>query len=261
MLRFILSGKMIPLKMAPIVIELELVGNPGDCLDTGNTSGVQNSTSWKITEPQIKCDIITLDSELQNSYASHLLSGKSLPIHFSSYATNVQTATGKDNSLSIARSFTRLKSVFVTMFHGDGSDSSNKVANYFYHPMIGGYDKDAEVEFQLQLGSAVFPQYPIRSLAEAFYSLRKTLGIANSGSLNASKKSFMQNKFFLATDLEKLLGASFTGYNSKSGDLLTLKLRNAWDGSTTASAPSQVHNVLHYDAVLQISDVGATVLE
>ena len=101
----------------------------------------------------------------------------------------------KDNSLSIARSFTRLKSVFVTMFHGDGTDSSNKVANYFYHPMIGGYDKDAEVEFQLQLGSAVFPQYPIRSLAEAFYSLRKTLGIANSGSLNVSKKSFMQNIF------------------------------------------------------------------
>ena len=180
---------MIPLKMAPIVIELELVGNPGDCLDTGNTSGVQNSTSWKITEPQIKCDIITLDSELQNSYASHMLGGKSLPIHFSSYATNVQTATGNDNSLSIARSVTRLKSVFVTMFHGDGSDSSNKVANYFYHPMIGGYDKDAEVEFQLQLGSAVFPQYPIRSLAEAFYSLRKTLGIANSGNLNVSKQS------------------------------------------------------------------------
>ena len=76
MLRFSLSGKMIPLKMAPIVIELELVGNPGDCLNTGNTSGVQNSTSWKITEPQIKCDIITLDSELQNSYASHMLSGK-----------------------------------------------------------------------------------------------------------------------------------------------------------------------------------------
>ena len=147
------------------------------------------------------------------------------------------------------------------MFHGDGSDSSNKVANYFYHPMGATYDKTAEVEFQLQLGSAVYPQYPIRSLAEAFYSLRKTLGIANSGSLNVSKKSFMQNKFFLATDLEKLLDASFTGYNSRSGDILTIKLRNAWDGSATASAPSQIHTVLHYDGVLQISDVGATVLE
>ena len=202
-----------------------------------------------------------LDSDLQNSYASHLLSGKSLPIHFSSYATNVQTATGKDNSLSIARSFTRLKSVFVTMLHADGTDVNDKVANYFYHPMNATYDKDAEVEFQLQLGSAVYPQYPIRSLAEAFYSLRTTLGITSSGSVNISKRFFMHNKFVLATDLEKLLGASFTGYNSRSGDLLTIKLCNAWAGSNTASAPSQVHTILHYDSVLSISDVGAQVLE
>ena len=199
------------MKHAPIVIELELVGNPGDCVNTGNTASVANSTSWKITEPQIKCDIVTLDSELQNSYASHLLSGKSLPIHFSSYATNVQTATGKDNSLSIARSFTRLKSVFVTMFHGDGTATNDKVANYFYHPMSNGgasatYKKEGEVEFQLQLGSAVYPQYPIRSLAEAFYSLRKTLGITNSGSVNISKRWFMRDKFVLATGLAHVWG-------------------------------------------------------
>ena len=71
----------------------------------------------------------------------------------------------------------------------------------------------------------------------------------------------MRDKFVLATDLEKLLGASFTGYNSRSGDLLTIKLRNAWDGTDVNTAPSQVHTVLHYDSVLQISDVGSQVLE
>ena len=113
------QGNCIPLKHAPLVIELELVGNATDCLNTGDNGGsspVVNSTSWVIEQPQIKCDIVTLDSELQNSYAAHLLSGKSLPIHFSSYATNVQQAQGKDNSIPIARSFTRLKSVFVSMF-------------------------------------------------------------------------------------------------------------------------------------------------
>ena len=106
------QDKFISLKCAPLVFELELVGSPTDC---SNTNGA-HSASWKITEPQLKCDIVELDSELQNSYASNLLSGKSLPIHFSSYATNVQTATGKDNSLHIARAFTRLKSVCVSMF-------------------------------------------------------------------------------------------------------------------------------------------------
>ena len=41
------QDKFLPLKHAPIVIELELVGNAGDCLNTGNTGGVGNSTSWK----------------------------------------------------------------------------------------------------------------------------------------------------------------------------------------------------------------------
>ena len=61
------------------------------------------------------------------------------------------------------------------MFHGDGIDPGDKVANYFYHPMNTTYNKQAEVEFQLQIGSSVYPQYHIRSLAEAFYSLRTQL--------------------------------------------------------------------------------------
>ena len=68
------QDKFISLKHAPLVIELELVGNAADCLNTGdngNVSPVVNSTSWLIEQPQIKCDIVTLDSELQNSYAAH----------------------------------------------------------------------------------------------------------------------------------------------------------------------------------------------
>ena len=123
------------------------------------------------------------------------------------------------------------------------------------------YNKNAEVEFQLQLGSAVYPQYPIRSLAEACCSLRKALGIPNAGSINISKRVFTYTKFVIATALETLLGASFTGYNSRSGDVLTITVRNDWDGGDPNTAPSQVHTVLHYDAVLSLSDVGCTVLE
>ena len=257
------QDKFISLKYAPLVFELELVGSPADCLDTGTTATVVNSTSWKITEPQLKCDIVELDSELQNSYAAHLLSGKSLPIHFSSYATNVQTATGKDNSLHIARAFTRLKSVFVSMFR-PVTATTDKVATYFYHPMQGTYNKNAELEFQLQIGSKLFPEYPMMSLAEEFYSLKKTLSIHGAYAtdvVSLNKASYMENSFIIGVDCEKLLGASFTGYNTMSGSLLTLRLRNAWDGAQVATAPEQVHTVLHYDAVLNILDTGSQVME
>ena len=59
--------------------------------------------------------------------------------------------------------------------------------NNFYSPMrnlIRGssnhYNSDGEFETQLQLGSKLYPEYPIRSHAEAFYQLRKALGIQSS---------------------------------------------------------------------------------
>lgn len=126
------QDKLSLLKHAPRVIELELVGNATDCLGTGNNGNVSplvNSPAWVIEQPQIKCDIVTLDSELQRSYAAYILTGMRLPTHFSSYATNVHQALGKDNAIPIARSCTHLKSAFVRMFHGDGSSTHHNAAN------------------------------------------------------------------------------------------------------------------------------------
>ena len=71
----------------------------------------------------------------------------------------------------------------------------------------------------------------------------------------------MKDKFVLATDCEKMLGASFTGYNSKAGDLMTIRLRDAWDGADPLSTPSQIHTALHYVAVIHISESGTQFLE
>ena len=95
---------------------------------------------WSISDIQCNCDLLTLGSSLQDEYASHLLSGKSLPINFSSHNhTNQATNGDKDFSCHIHRALTRLKSVFVTLFR-EGATSSNmpeglrKVCNDFYHP-------------------------------------------------------------------------------------------------------------------------------
>ena len=59
-----------------------------------------------------------------------------------------------------------------------------------------------------------------------------------------------------------MTGASFTGMNTKAGDLLTLKLKGA-NGSIALDA-TDTHKLfycLHYDAVLQVNDTGVSVLE
>eukprot|EP00969_Alexandrium_andersonii_P344700 15238151-Alexandrium_andersonii.AAC.1 len=67
----------------------------------------------------------------------------------------------------------------------------------------------------------------------------------------------MDDEFVIGVDCAKLLGAQFTGFNTISGSWLTLRLRNAWNGTDVATAPGQIHTILHYDAVLIIMDEGA----
>ena len=51
-------------------------GTPASEFSVYNTSNM-----WQIQNVQFKCDVVSSDSALENSYAQHLLHGKSLPIN------------------------------------------------------------------------------------------------------------------------------------------------------------------------------------
>ena len=217
------QGKYLPIRYAPIQIELELVSNGADVV---NASGANSSTSFKLENVQLKADLVTLDNSLDNEYSQHLLSGTTLPIHFSTFTCASQVITSLNTTVNVSRALTRLKGVFVTMSTDSGG--ALEVDN-FYHPMGGGYDHDKELEFEMQIGSKKFPEYPIRSAAEAFYQLRKALGVHDvNAQMDISATAFRSTKYVVAIDTEKVLGSSFSGYNSKSGDLLTLKQKPLW---------------------------------
>ena len=68
---FLSQGKFIPLSLVPAVLELEL---------SELTACFSGDPKWEISRPRLVADVITLDQALQNSYSSHILSGKSLPL-------------------------------------------------------------------------------------------------------------------------------------------------------------------------------------
>jgi hypothetical protein len=144
--------KMLPLSfMNGITVELEVVNSFTDAIAYGSES----SQVWTITEPRLLADVVVLDSQVHNDYADHLRSGKTLPIAFSSFVNQVQSVGNTaDPVISLSRSFTRLKSVFVSFYKpvttvtAAGTDASlvitptnvvdnflgiNEV-NFFYHP-------------------------------------------------------------------------------------------------------------------------------
>ena len=265
--------KMLPLKYMPLTIELELVNDANDVIVTPGvnvTFDSSNTTSdWQIENVQLKCDICNLDNSLQNNYDSHLLSGKSLPINFNTYITQSQAITGQDVGVSLNRAITRLKSIFVTFYQtNDTEKPTHKEFCDFNHPMDNAtgllYDKGYELEYQIQVGSKLFPEYPVRSLSESFAQLKKCLGILGSNfhSVSITPKQYRNNRFIIGCDTEKALQAGFTGLNTRQGDLLSVKVK-AMDKSvlTAQKMPDTMYIVLHSDQIMEISDAGVQVFD
>ena len=115
----------------------------------------------------------------------------------------------------------------------------------------------------IQIGSKTFPDgNPIRSHAEAYYQLRKTLGVQSSNvhSFDISAKEYRDNRLIMAIDTEKSLGASFTGLNTRSGDLMSVRFKYR-DASDPDRLANRMHIVLHTDNIMQIHLTGVTIYD
>jgi hypothetical protein len=264
--------KYIPLMWSPITMEFEVVNDATDAIvGTGGVYTSSNtSTAWQIQDVRVVCDVVSLDSALQNSYAEHVLSGKALPINYGTYVTQFQTLSSNDFAVSVTRAVSRLKSVFITFDQGRNTTEAglfHRAFNTFMGPMfgpdyVGGeYDFNKELQWQLQIGSKMFPEYPCRSMAETFYQLKKALGIHGSAfhSLAITDEQYRNDHFIIGVDTEKILEAGFTGLNTRAGDLMTVRGKGA-NGSLGTWA-SSMYIILHTDQILEIRDVGSQVFD
>jgi hypothetical protein len=277
--------------MGGLIIELELVNdqlepiisqgpNNEDVANTALNFVVQNdnaalintSTEWELQNVELKCDLVTLDSALENSMAQHLLNGGTFPINYSTFVSQQQVLTNMISSVNINRSASRLKTVFISFFKSQGDNTKHilKDTNLFFHPMNTSgdtYDNKKEISMQLQIGSKLFPERAAESLSEQFYQLKKAMGVSSSPlhSWDISALEYQRSSFIYAIDTEKILQASFTGLNTRAGDLMTLKMKWSNGGpdqaDVAASTPDRVYLTLQTDNILEISSGQATVFD
>ena len=249
--------KYLPIRYAPLQFEFELVGAASDALNVG-----AGSDKFEISNVQLKCDLVTLDNSLDNEYAQHLLDGGNLPINFGTFTTSSQVINNIKSSVNVQRAFARMKSVYVSLSNDQNSNKS--AVDDFLNPMGATYDFQKELQFQMQLGNKLFPEYPIRSVAESYYQLRKVMGDyhSNTGAMDINPQDYRSTKYVIGIDTEKMLGASFSGMETKSGSLLTLRLdKQGGNAALPAVGTTKIHYALEYDVVLQINDTGVTILE
>jgi len=126
----------------------------------------------------------------------------------------------------------------------------------------GTYDYSKELQWQLQIGSKMIPEYPCRSLAETFYQLKKALGIAGSAfhSIDLTPSKYMNDHFIIGCDCEKVLDASWTGLNTRAGDLMLVRVKGA-NASLTTTWATAIYMILHTDQILEIRDTGCQVFD
>jgi hypothetical protein len=265
--------KYLPLRFCPITLELELVNSAYDpivvpTVGIGSLNSANTSESWSITDCQVKCDVVALDNQLENSYYEHLLAGNALPIEYDSYITQSQASSGQDISVNVSRSITRLKSAFITFNHANNGKrlGERKDWNNFYHPMVyrNVYDDDYELEWQVQLGSKLYPEYPCRSLAESWAKLKQCVYGINSPyhSMSITADQYREGHFVAGVDFERVNEAGFTGTNTKDGQLLNLRVKAQNKAELPANEmPESVHMVLHHNAIAEIRDSGVAVFD
>ena len=234
--------KYLPLKyMGNLTIELELVSNDIDCIinpddypedavgadarhakftkDVALPGGNASNTSkvFELNNAFVQCDVCTLDNNLNNEYVKHLLEGKGLPITYTTYITQMQSVENKDSiSVPVIRSVSKLVAAFITFYRTDqpslGYEYANKRFCRFYHPhqahlpeIEGIYDINKDLEFQIQLGSKLFPEYPCNSLSQCFYHLRKALNLPvfHQHSISIDFKQYRDRQFIFGFSFEK----------------------------------------------------------
>ena len=293
--------KYLPLQyMGNLTIELELVTNATDCIinpndydesDTGIAADIRNrftvvvagdvgkatntSIDWEISNPRVVCDVCTLDNNLNNEYVKHLLEGKGLPITYTTYITQSQTVKGStDFSVPVIRSVSKLVASFVTFYKaGDpssGYEYADKEFCRFYHPHQahnpldeGIYDKNKDLEFQIQLGSKLYPEYPCNSITQCFYHLRKALNLPmfHQHSMNINFKQYRDRQFIFAFSFEKVPDSSYTGINTRAGQQMLLRVKPAGATIPATEMPDTLYITMLSEQILEVKDLGLKVYD
>lgn len=237
------SVKLLPVRFMPIELEIEFSANAEDL-----TNDVNGNVEFDRVE--LRCDNLQMDGSLNEAFASHLASGKSLEIPLSCYFNNSQFLSGSDVAINISRAISRLKALFVCP-SGIGVNPN--------HNFTGFSDASDGLKIQFRSGATLLPQEPISSTTQLFYHLQKTIShhydLNNSTTFDLNEW-FLGNTSVIAIDLEKSIdGVSFTGMNSKSGELLQVLIRS------DNTVDRHYNTFVNYDCILSISRDGLEVFE
>jgi len=225
-------------------------------------NGTGNSTDWNLSELKIHVDSVQLTSEITNDFADLLLSGRSILIPYQQNQSSVQYLAGTtgDVQITLAKQFSRLASVFVSLAQEDAATAAarsdagvnGKLQNNFY------------LESFIQVNNKRFPQFNTQGTKQHFQRLLRGLGtfgsmshasaISEAGYGNNSAEA---RQFVTLHDLETMPACESSGMLVAGGGTVQITLKNC--GREAAKAPTRAYILTVCDAVLELKDQSSIV--
>jgi hypothetical protein len=228
------SGKLLPVKYAPLEIELAIVNDLNDFLYPASYTSDTGTQSFVISDVQILMDTYTLDEAVQNSFYSALLANKvlSIPVMNCYQIMHPLPSGATTYSFSSVRAFSRLAQVWLT-FRKTGPRSTE----FICPGNLPGDEDDENMALltaavptaRLSIGPASWPSpQPVSSAAEYYYMFTKALG----SQPNITRRDFEHDCFTIVWDISRMPGSVVTSLSTRSGDLVRVELGNLSNSAT-----------------------------
>jgi hypothetical protein len=236
----------------------------------GDPAVPTTSTDWQLESFSCHIDSVQCTSEFTASMADMLIRGESILIPYSTNVCDVQfLQPGGNYTLSLAKQYSRLATVFVSLGVADDNTSVHtKEVNNFFLSRNAKVPGAGELATYIQVGNQRWPVFDQEGTKEAFHRLIQATGTWNSTAhaicIGANAYEGIHETDVLAQneaaqdathwiagyDLESLPQAQSTGIPVQGGAQIQVNLKNV-------GTVNKAYITCHADAVLEIRNQGA----
>ena len=248
---FLQCPKFLPMMGGAGGLSVELEAS--DLSDACSTAADKSQT-WQLEQIQLHVDSVQLTSEMTSNFAEMLISGESIILPYTANAMDVQYLNaGNDQVLTLAKQYSRLATVGVSLGEAAGATVATASMNNFFLSQ----GSSETVESHIQVNNQRWPQFNIVGTKQHFHRMMQALGVWNSAShaVNISATGYgdgsaVSTQFLALYDLEAVPQAEASGTPVQGGGQVQITLKGV-AGATRAYIST------HYDAVLEIKSQGA----
>ena len=238
------------------------------------------SQSYQLERCEMRMSTVRLDSALENSFSQLMLQGRALQFVIKTLHLQQQAlpAANTEVQVSLVRALSRLAGLFVsfvgpaTYLDGNGATQNTSTLQTHLHKSflnpsatITGVPANAADEallsWQVQIGPKNYPEAsPSSNLAETFSLLRQAVGVYDESLRTTSihEQGYRLNQFVIGVPMQIVVGQPFSSVNTRSGDLLTVKVNNL-NGDVRQAGRIFVHMVA--ETIVELRESGVQVLD